>query len=346
MSQLTISVIEDLGDVDPSVLGLIIAGVSLGGTPSFLPASWFADAFGRKRCVALGSTIMVCASVIQAATTGPWAFFGTRLMIGVGLGFAQTAAPPLTAEIAHPRQRGTIIAIFQTIWFFGAILSALITLATLYLSGSWSWRIPCLVQAFFPALQLLGLLIVPESPRWLVSNGRREECLGILAQYHANGDCTDELVMFEYREICEAIDMEAFVAKKSGWASFFATRGAIHRLIICILIGFMIQWAGNGMRLWCILKIAIDHPHLRRHCFILSRSNFERRRHHKSNSAGRYQPRVAGLEWDLRGWRRRCNGEVWAPPSMDVINNIDALLLRIGNGAVGRLRRVAYQSGR
>jgi MFS family permease len=240
------TVLKDLGDIDSNVEGLIIAGVSLGGTPSFIPASYFADAFGRKKCVALGSTIMVCASVIQAATNGHWAFFGTRLMMGVGLGFAQTAAPPLTTEIAHPRHRGTITAIFQSTWYCGAVLSAIITLATLYLSSSWSWRIPCLMQAFFPLLQLFGLLVVPESPRWLISKGRREEALEILARYHANGDQTDELVLFEYREICEAIDHENSIAENSGWSAFFATRGAIHRLMICVLVGFMIQWAGNG----------------------------------------------------------------------------------------------------
>ncbi|KAJ6043133.1 hypothetical protein N7499_005563 [Penicillium canescens] len=238
---------QDLGDVDSNILGLIIAGVSLGGVPSFIPASYFADHFGRKKCVALGSAIMVGASVIQAATQGRWAFFGTRLMMGIGLGFSQTAAPPLTAEIAHPRHRGTVTAIFQSVWYFGAILSAVITLATLYLFNSWSWRFPCLMQAFFPALQLLGLFIVPESPRWLVSQNRREEALDILARYHANGDRTDELVLFEYREICEAIEFENTMAEDSGWGAFFSTRGAIHRLMICILVGFMIQWAGNGI---------------------------------------------------------------------------------------------------
>jgi MFS family permease len=156
-----LTVLKNLGDINSNVKDLIIAGVSLGGTLSFIPAAYFVDAFGRKKCVALGSAILVCASIIQAATNGHWAFFGTRLMMGVGLGFAQTAAPPLTTEIAHPRQRGTITAIFECTWFCGAVLSAVITLATLYLSSSWSWRIPCLMQAFFPCASIARITGCP-----------------------------------------------------------------------------------------------------------------------------------------------------------------------------------------
>lgn len=137
---------------------------------------------------------MVAASIIQAATSGPWAILGTRIMLGIGLGFSQTAAPPLTTEIAHPKHRGQITALFQAAWYWGAILSACITLGTLFLPSSWSWRAPCLLQSFFPGLQLLGLLVIPESPRWLVSKGKTEEALNVLAKYHANGDVSDELV--------------------------------------------------------------------------------------------------------------------------------------------------------
>jgi MFS family permease len=191
---------------------------------------------------------MLGAAVIQCATSGVYAFLGTRIMLGVGLGFAQTAAPPLTAEIAHPKHRANITNLFQAIWFWGAIVSAVMSLGFLFVDNHWSWRIPCLFQGFFPAIQLIGLWWVPESPRWLVSKNRHSEALQILAKYHANGDTNDQLVQFEYLEICHALELEKEASSSTGWSTFFATKGNRHRLLICVLVGFMIQWAGTNSR--------------------------------------------------------------------------------------------------
>jgi hypothetical protein len=153
----------------------------------------------------------------------------------------------LTAEIAHPKHRANITNLFQAIWFWGAIVSAVMSLGFLFVDNHWSWRIPCLFQGLFPAIQLIGLWWVPESPRWLVSKNRHREALHILAKYHANGDTNDQLVQFEYLEICHALELEKEAAKSTGWSTFFATKGNRHRLLICVLVGFMIQWAGNGI---------------------------------------------------------------------------------------------------
>ncbi|ORY09612.1 aflYb/ hxtA/ putative hexose transporter [Clohesyomyces aquaticus] len=233
---------ENLGPISTNILGLTIAGISLGGLPSFIPASYVSDLMGRRLTVGIGSVIMLVASIIQAATHGHWAMLGTRIMLGVGLGFAQTAAPPLTTEIAHPKHRGQVTALFQATWYWGAIVSASISLGTLFLSNSWSWRTPCLLQGLFPGLQILGLFITPESPRWLISKGRTEEALHILAKFHANGDVNDELVRYELSEICEAIEKEKEASKTTGFMSFFETKGNRHRLLICVLVGFMIQY--------------------------------------------------------------------------------------------------------
>lgn len=233
-----------IGGLDPNILGLLIAATSIGALISFLPASYMADIFGRKRCVAVGCCLVITGAMIQVAVRSHWGFFGARVLAGVGVGTAQTAAPLLATEIAHPRQRQTATALYNTCWSLGSIASATITFATLSVSSDWSWRIPCVLQAFYPVSQLVGLFIVPESPRWLVSKNRKDEALKILTRYHANGNENDELVQHEFHQICSSINAEAKGPR--AWSSFFSSRGDVHRLAICVIVGLMQEWAGNG----------------------------------------------------------------------------------------------------
>lgn len=235
-----------IGGLDPNIVGLIIAATSLGALVSFAPASYIADTFGRKTCVCIGSSIAIVAAIIQTAIKNHWAFFGTRVLSGIGMGIMQTAAPLLATEIAHPRQRQTATSLYNAFWGLGAISAATVTYATIDIANSWSWRIPCLLQISYPLFQILGLIMfVPESPRWLVSKGRTEEALAILEKYHANGDTDDELVQYEYRLICSTITAE--INSTRNWSSFFSSKGDMHRLAICVLVGLMQEWAGNGM---------------------------------------------------------------------------------------------------
>lgn len=233
--------------VNTNVLGLIIAAISLGGLPALIPAGYVSDHFGRKVCLAIGTFIIIATGIVQAVTSGPWLFWAFRLLMGVGIAFILIPAPALSTEVAHPRNRAAITACFQTAFYWGSIVSAVATLAGLYIGNSWSWRMPVLLQILFPVLQVVGLILVPESPRFLISKNRREEAFQILVKYHANGDAADPLVNYEFTEICETIEREAKVASGSSWGEFFRTKGNRHRFLICVLVGIMIQWAGNGI---------------------------------------------------------------------------------------------------
>jgi hypothetical protein len=88
--------------------------------------------------------------------------------------------------------------------------------------------------------------IVPESPRCLTSKARKEDVYAVLVKYHANGTIDDPLVRLEFEEIIQVFDEEKEIAKSTGFAEFFQTKGNRHRLLTCVLVGFFTQWAGNG----------------------------------------------------------------------------------------------------
>lgn len=106
--------------------------------------------------------------------------------------------------------------------------------------SSWSWRLPTLIQAFGPLILAIGCWFVPQSPRWLIKQGRIEEAHHILAKYHANGDLDDQLVLLEMREIKTAIEMEK-LSKAASFKTFFNNAGGRRRLGMVILIGTATQ---------------------------------------------------------------------------------------------------------
>ncbi|KAJ5899246.1 hypothetical protein N7495_003990 [Penicillium taxi] len=236
-----------LSVLNSSDTGLIIAAVSLGAFLSFIPASYVADILGRRISVFIGAILVILAAIIQVAVKHPWVFFATRVVSGVGVGFSQTAAPLLIAEAAHPRQRQRLTGLYNAVWFCGSITAAAIAFSTLYVKNSWSWRVPCLMQILYPSLQLVALCVIPESPRWMVSKGRKEEARTMLIDYHADGDADNLEVQEEFDQICCSISAEADLKSASGWSAFKNSRGDLHRLAICIILGFMQEWTGNGV---------------------------------------------------------------------------------------------------
>lgn len=105
------------------------------------------------------------------------------------------------------------------------------TFGTQPYQSTWSWRIPTILQAGFPLVQLGFLWWVPESPRWLISKDRTAEAYEILAKYHTAGDMQHPLVVREMSEISETIKAEQ-TANATTWATLSATPGNRKRLFI------------------------------------------------------------------------------------------------------------------
>ncbi len=102
------------------------------------------------------------------------------------------------------------------------------------MDSTWAWRIPSAIQGVFSILCILIIPFIPESPRWLVYTGRREEALTVVAQTYADGDETHPMVLAQYKEIIDTIDYEKNVGETLSLMQMVKTPVARKRMTLAI----------------------------------------------------------------------------------------------------------------
>ncbi|TDZ33637.1 Lactose permease [Colletotrichum spinosum] len=224
----------------------MVAGYSIGGALMFWAVSLVGDRLGRRKIIMAGDIVMIatCKSLQITVRLGVTLRYTTQM--GVGGVFIICLGPVLLTELAHPRQRGAMVATYSSFFYVGATASAWFTYGSLHIQNQWSWRMPVFIQVIPPVVQLPLMLLVPESPRWLMANGQQRAAKSILARYHANNDEDDQLVKLEYDQICNSIERERS-QKKVSWMAFLQTPGNRWRLFIVVGSSLVSQWSGGGI---------------------------------------------------------------------------------------------------
>ncbi|KAJ8502980.1 hypothetical protein ONZ45_g11257 [Pleurotus djamor] len=244
-----------------SMLGLLNAIQHIGSLTGYPLSAFLADGLGRRMTVWIGAVLMVMGTIVQTASQSVGMFIGARFLIGFGHAFAAAGSPMLITEISYPLYRGPLTSAYNALWQSGAIVAAWTTFGTFRIPSTWAWRIPSAFQGIPAFFQVLLVMFAPESPRWLISKGRNEEALNILAYYHADGDRNDPLVQYEYKEITNSMELDKQRAAESsssgwsGWLQLLATPGNRRRMRIVVALAFFSQWSGNGLVSYYLNKV-------------------------------------------------------------------------------------------
>lgn len=240
-----------------SRLGILTAIMSAGSICAIPFVPYTVDYLGRRMGILIGCLIMVLGVVLQSASQNFSMFIAGRFFVGFGVAIAHGASPLLITELVHPQHRAIFTTIYNTTWYFGSIVAAWLTYGTARINNNWGWRIPVICQVLPSAIQLAFIFFVPESPRWLISKGREDQALQVLAKVHANGNANDEMVQCEFIEIRDTLRLEKEVEAQS-WLELVRTKGNLHRLLILVTAGFFSQWSGNGLVSYYIFKVLND----------------------------------------------------------------------------------------
>lgn len=150
-------------------------------------------------------------------------------------------------DSAHPQHRAKISAIVNCMYGVGSTACSWLALATINISGEWSWRSLTLLQCIPGVLVLFCIYWIPESPRWLVAKERYEDAEAMLARYHGNGDRTNETVVFEFLEMKKTIALEFSQKKSSSYLDFARTPGNRYRVMLLISLALVSQYSGSNL---------------------------------------------------------------------------------------------------
>ncbi len=190
--------------------GFATASLALGCILGCLFAGKIADKYGRRPGLMMAAAIFFVSSLAMAAAPDKFFFVACRFLAGFGVGMASTLSPLYIAEIAPAKNRGKMVAINQ----LTIVLGILVTNVVNYLlrnEGPDAWRWMVGLGAVPSAFFLIGVLWLPESPRWLLSIGKTGKAEKILTRIGGEA----------YAKNVAATLRQADNAKRAGYADLF-----------------------------------------------------------------------------------------------------------------------------
>jgi len=238
------------GITDSWVEIITTAGL-VGAVIGAMSSGRIADIIGRKKVILASAIIFMIGAVWSGMSPGPVMLVFARLFLGIAIGVSSFAVPLYIAEISPTKSRGTLVSMFQLLITIGIMVSYLSDSAFAVPDGhpdfNSCWR-PMFYVGVIPALiMFVGMLFLPETPRWLISKSYEDKCREVLEK-------VEEPQLVEEVISKMKADLETDRKNKVDWRLIFKKWLRVP-LIIAIGIMFVQQFTGINTIIYYSPKI-------------------------------------------------------------------------------------------
>jgi len=198
--------------LSPFGKGAVTASLSVGAMLGAAFAGRLADRIGRRRTITIAAVIVILGTLGCVASSGVTAMVIARGVLGIGIGCSSATVPTYLSELAPSRLRGAMASLNQIFIVSGILIAFLVDY---WLASSGNWR-GMFAGALVPAVVLLiGLQLLPETPRWLLAAGREEDARAVLTSTHGADEVDGEIATI--REVIRS-DSEQRGRVRDLWA--------------------------------------------------------------------------------------------------------------------------------
>ncbi|KAM7209411.1 putative glucose transporter rco-3 [Naviculisporaceae sp. PSN 640] len=187
-------------DIPPNQVSLVVAMLSAGTAVGALCSAPVADFYGRRLSLILGIVIFCIGAVFQVSATNIPLLVVGRTVAGIGVGLVSVLVPLYQSEMAPKWIRGTLVCAYQLSITTGLLLASIVNILTYQMKSAAAYRIPMGLQLTWAVVLALGILMLPETPRYLIKRGYKEAAALSLSRLRRL-DITHPAIIEELSEI-------------------------------------------------------------------------------------------------------------------------------------------------
>lgn len=200
--------VRDYFALTPWLEGIVVGSILLGALIGSALSGRGADYLGRRTLLIITSLIFIVGTLGSAIAWSIPSLIISRFIVGIAIGVASYTAPLYISEVSPSNQRGALVSLNQLAITVGIVLSYISDIYFAKHGGQWRMMFGTGVIPAF--ILFVGMLFVPDSPRWLVYKARFSEARAVLQRIRGQQFVDDEL-----DEIVKSIH------SKSSWRLLF-----------------------------------------------------------------------------------------------------------------------------
>ncbi|KAK7685451.1 hypothetical protein QCA50_011314 [Cerrena zonata] len=239
---------RDFNHPNPGRQGTIVAIYDIGCAVGSLFAFFLGERIGRKRMIMTGAFVMLIGTAILTSSTTLAQLIVGRIVTGLGNGCNSSSIPMYQSETCGGEVRGTLVCLNSAVTIVGLVIAYWLDYGMSFIEGPIQWRLPIGFQAVFALCLLIQVSMLPDSPRWCMAHGLKEEGTRILALLEDKDSVDHPEVVLKRKEI------EVSLAQESAGGPFrykeLIQGGKIanfRRICLCSGVQLMQQFSGANM---------------------------------------------------------------------------------------------------
>ncbi|KAG5352549.1 hypothetical protein C0989_001767 [Termitomyces sp. Mn162] len=206
---------KDFNHPDPTTQGTIVAIYDIGCAVGSLIVFFYGEAIGRKRMIMSGAATMLVGTAILTSSTTLAQLYVGRVVTGIGNGFNSSSIPVYQSETCGGEVRGKLVSLNSTVTIIGLVIAYWLDFGLSFVDGPAQWRFPIGFQAFFALCLLFQGLVLPDSPRWLIAHGYKDEGARVIAMLENQASTNHPDVVRVTKEIEASLALESAGGKNA-----------------------------------------------------------------------------------------------------------------------------------